>query len=208
MLGSGRLFFQGLHRTIPANILLTPGELAIRAKLPKVPLTICMGARGSDRGPRPSVGRSGNGSATRYRGSRAPGGQIPGTGGDWRGDPASLAAARPALPCPLLGLPCPLSTLPCPALPGPASEPKTRFGRPAFALRPSNPDRVREANCLLGTLACFSSSGRHRPRGPTTRQQSISILVAVKHTFSASWEGKQRARNPPLRGVWGVSPKP
>ena len=195
--------------TISANILLTPGELAIRAKLPKVPLTICMGARGSDRGPRPSVERSGNGSAMRHRGSRAPGGQIPGTGGDWRGDPASLPLAPlPALPCPAPCLACPAPRPPCPALPGPASEPKTRFGRPAFALLSSNPDRLREANCLLGTLACFSSSGRHRPRGPTTRQQSISILVAVKHTFSASWEGKQRARKPPLRGVWRVSPKP
>ena len=100
----------------------------------------------------------------------APGWQIPGTRAFWAVQRRNLPLSANVL------LPC--SALPCPALPPAALVP---FERP-----------LQGARCgLFDGNPCFSSSGRHRPRGPTTNS-----------------ERKQRARKHPLRGVWGVNPKP
>ena len=56
---------------------------------------------------------------------------------------------------------------------------RTHFDRPLVGLR---------GGLFVGNH-CFSSSGRHRPRGPTTRHQSIPAAVHC--------EGKQGQENPP-----------
>ena len=84
--------------------------------------------------------------------------------------PALPCPALPCLPCP--ALPCPGPALPCPALPCPAL--------PCLAVLPSC-SALLPLLCFRATSQgargevfvgnpCFSSSGRHRPRGPTTRQ--------------------------------------
>ena len=62
--------------------------------------------------------------------------------------PLAALAPRPALPC----------ILPCLWSPS------------------SDPCRLQRCGVFDGN-PCFASSGRHRPRGPTTRHQSISALL-------------------------------
>ena len=78
---------------------------------------------------------------------------------------------------------------PCPALPCPA--------RPALPLR-ATLCRVRGAGCLMETHV-LSSSGRHRPRGPTTRHQSISaVLCCAMWLFLCRTAKEAESKNAPL----------
>ena len=88
-------------------------------------------------------------------GSGAPGWQNPGTRN-------LLVRVGPALPCP---------ALPCP---------ETRKVA-LLALLSSNPNRVRKANCLLGTLAFCRAAGTGR-------------------------EGKKKSKKAPLEGGLGGEP--
>ena len=79
--------------------------------------------------------------------------------------PPCPAPALPCLPCPALPLPWPCPALPpCPAwlccLPALPCCPCYTFEQPSQGARGEG---------FTGN-PCFSSSGRHRPRGPTTRQ--------------------------------------
>ena len=76
--------------------------------------------------------------------------------------PALPCPALPALPCPALPWPCP--ALPCPALPCPALPGCVAFllCPAALAMLSSNPHRVREARCLLGTLVSRRAAGTGR----------------------------------------------
>ena len=142
-----------------------------------------MGARGSDRGPRPSAlpfgSKDGMSSALAWPGLAWPGLAWPGL-------------ACPALPCP--ALPCP--ALPCPALPCPAALRCPLL--PCPAALPCCPVLARRAaltgrgpGCLLET--CFSSSGR---------EDSVVICCNLV-AFSLNCERKQRARKPPFNIMGG-----
>ena len=53
------------------------------------------------------------------------------------------------------------------------------------------------------------SSARHRPRGPTTRHQSISVVVCDEMwSFLCRTAKGSREPSSPLEGVWGVNTKP
>ena len=119
----------------------------------------------------------------------------------------------PALPCPApalcpalcpLPLPslCPLPCLPClPCLPSARPCPASRAG-----LRTSSsPDRARRPGCLLETLAFRRAACATRNRTPIHISSAWLCNVVV---YVSNGERKQRARKPPLRGVWGVNPKP
>ena len=81
---------------------------------------------------------------------------------------------------------------------------------PGFLAGPPTWPPGRVLPCAVDGNPCFSLSGRHRPRGPTTRHQSISAncLVVNVVVYVSNSERKQRARKPPLRGGWGVNLKP
>ena len=118
------------------------------------------------------------------------------------------ATCCPALPCPALVCPPPtLPYLPCPcpalALPCPALPP----GRVGVSTS-SSPDRARGPGCLLETLACrrVAGTGREDPQ-PDTSPSQLRFAVNLG-AYISNCERKQRARKPPLRGVWGVNPKP
>ena len=71
----------------------------------------------------------------------------------------------------------------------------------------SNPARVRGANCLLEALASRGAArtGREAPQ-PNTNPFQPCFARKCGHVMQ-NFEGKQRARKPPLRWVWGVNPK-
>ena len=52
----------------------------------------------------------------------------------------------------------------------------------------SSPDRVREANCLLGTLASRRAAGTGR-EDPQPDSHPFQLRFAVKRTFSAELRG-------------------
>ena len=120
--------------------------------------------------------------------------------------PLPLACPGPLAPWP----PAPALTLPCPALPCPA------LPCPALPCLPClqwsatscDPARVRGAGCLMETHAFHraAGTGREDPQPDTNpSQQCLVVQLSVEVSNS---ERKQRARKPPLRGVWGVNPKP
>ena len=53
----------------------------------------------------------------------------------------------------------------------------------------SDPDRVREAKCLSGTLASRRAAGTGR-EDPQPDSNPFQLRVAVKHTFSAELRGE------------------
>ena len=56
---------------------------------------------------------------------------------------------------------------------------------------------------------CFSSSGRHRPRKPTTQHTNPSQLwFAVKRAFYAKLPREAKSKKAPLEEGLGVNPKP
>ena len=72
----------------------------------------------------------------------------------------------------------------------------------------SNPDRVRRVKCLLETLSSRRAAGTGREDlQPHTNPSQLRFALTWNHLMQ-SCEEKQRARKPPLRGVWGVNPKP
>ena len=98
----------------------------------------------------------------------------------------------PVLPCPPPH-PCPGSALPpCPALP-----------RTACLRTSSSLERGREGQVVCWKLLLLSS-GRHRPRGRTTRHPSISaVLGCAMWLFmcrTATGSREQESRKPPLGG--------
>ena len=99
----------------------------------------------------------------------------------------------------------------------PISEAKNGFPEPAKAFCASFPIPSKLLRAAL--TGCegrnvywkpFSSSGLHRPRGPhnPTQIHLSSALLCNVVVYVSNSERKQRARKPPLRGVWGVIPKP
>ena len=76
-----------------------------------------------------------------------------------------------------------------------------------FALLSSNPDRVREAKCLLGTLASRRAAGTGR-EDPQPDSNPSQLRFAVKRAFSAELRGETESKKAPLEGGWGVNPKP
>ena len=71
----------------------------------------------------------------------------------------------------------------------------------------SNPDRVREAKCLLGTLVSRRAAGTGR-EDPRPDSNPFQLRLAVKRTFSAELRGEAESKKPPLDWGWGVNPKP
>ena len=89
-------------------------------------------------------------------------------------------------------------------------------GRPGKQPDPAGPFRLVNAQGREGARGellvgnpCYSSSVRHRRRGPTTPHHSISAVVCcVKHAFSAELPREAKGKKASLEGVWGMSPKP
>ena len=66
----------------------------------------------------------------------------------------------------------------------------------------SNPDRVPEAKCLLGTLVSRRAAGTGR-EDPQPDSNSFQLRFAVKRKFSADLRGKAESKKAPLEGGCG-----
>ena len=65
------------------------------------------------------------------------------------------------------------------------------------------PSQGARGELLLASL-CFSSSGQHRPRGPTTRHRSISAMACCETwSFMCRIAEGSSEQETPLTGVWG-----
>ena len=92
-----------------------------------------------------------------------------------------------------------------PAAPCPCLQPLLEKSS-CFALLSSNLDRVRDAKCLLGTLASRLAFRRAAGTGREDSQpDSIpsQLLLAVKCTFSAELRGEAKSKKAPLEGGLG-----
>ena len=68
----------------------------------------------------------------------------------------------------------------------------------------SNPDRVREAKCLLGTFVCRGAAGTGR-EDPQPDSNPFQLRFAVKRTFSAL-PGEAESKKAPLEKGLGGEP--
>ena len=116
-----------------------------------------------------------------------------------------LFPARPALPPP--ALPCPAlrcAALPCPGLAWPGlAWPWPALPCPVLARRVALTGRE-GPGCLLEFVERPAQAAR--THNPTPIHLSCALLCLVAYILNCA--RKQRARKPPLRGVWGVNPKP
>ena len=71
----------------------------------------------------------------------------------------------------------------------------------------SNPDRVRAAKYVLGTLTCRRAAGTGR-EDPQPDSNPFQLRFAVKRTFYAELRRETESKKAPLEGGWGVSPEP
>ena len=93
------------------------------------------------------------------------------------------------------------AAVPCPGLACPASRAGLRTS--------SSPDRGREGQvvCWKPLLFVERPAQPARTHNPTPIHISSAWLCNVV-VYVSNGERKQRARKPPLRGVWGVNPQP
>ena len=104
-------------------------------------------------------------------------------------------------------LPCPCPALRCPALPRPALCPALPYPALPCPALPALPLRCRALRATLAVFVIERPAQAARTHNPTPIHLSSAFLCNVVIYVSNS-ERKQRARKPPLRGVWGVNPKP
>ena len=107
-----------------------------------------------------------------------------------------------ALPCP--AVPCP--ALPAPALPRPACQLKRERSPCLPCIRATLTGCERRIFCWEPLLLVKRPAQAARTHNPT--RIHLSSGCCETHIFCRAANVKQKGRNPPLRGVWGVNPKP
>ena len=109
--------------------------------------------------------------------------------------PLPSVCPLPAALCPLPSALCPLPSPLCPLPSAPCCPVVLSAALVCHFERP-----LQGARCgLFDGKPCFSSSGRHRPRGPTTRRQSISAVLgcAMWLFLCRTTKGSKEQENPP-----------